>query len=106
MLSRRMVSTIGLRGGLMACGWSLLTASHVFAMGYDSLACPELRERRMTYFNDNGLCAPGEKSEANAQKAGRDCTEPPEGVKSLPEADRTQVEMIIKVEARKGCAGQ
>lgn len=96
------------RGALASASFSLLllAAPAAHAMGYDSLACPELRERRIEFFNTNGFCAPGEKAEANAQKAGRDCSEPPEGVKSLPEAERTQVEMIIKVEARKGCGAE
>jgi hypothetical protein len=51
-----------------------------WAMGYDSLACPELAERRIEYFTNNGF------SEAQ-----------------LREADRTQVQMIIRTEARKDC---
>ncbi len=71
------------------------------AMGYDSLACPELAERRIAYFTDNAFCAPGI-AEGTPGLAGRPC-KTPDGPSSLPLSDRTQVEMIIKVEARKSC---
>ena len=72
----------------------------VKAMGYDSLACPELAERRIGYFVDNGFCDPG-KSDA------KDCKPiTAESLASLPEAIRTQVGMIIRTESRKGCASK
>lgn len=70
-------------------------------MGYDSLACPELAERRIEYFTNNGFCAPGI-TEGTPGLAGRPC-KTPGGPGDLPQGDRTQVEMIIKVETRKSC---
>lgn len=72
-----------------------------YAMGYDSLACPELAERRIAYFTDNGFCAPGI-AEGTPGLAGRPC-QTAAGPGELPQGDRTQVEMIIKVETRKAC---
>lgn len=76
--------------------------SHVRAMGYDSLACPELAERRIAYFTNNGYCGPGV-AEGTRDGAGNPCKPASAGPSGLPEGDRTQVEMILKVEARKGC---
>ena len=68
-----------------------------FAMGYDSLACPELAERRIGYFTANGFCDP-------AKADAKDCKPIATGAEAaLPEADKTQVQMIVKVEARKSC---
>lgn len=71
------------------------------AMGYDSLACPELAERRIAYFTDKGFCAPGT-AEGTPGIAGRPC-KTAAGPGDLPQSDRTQVEMIIKIETRKRC---
>jgi len=78
-----------------------LAATSGHAMGYDSLACPELAERRIEYFTNNGFCGPGI-AEGTPGIAGRPC-KTPAGPADLPSADRTQVEMIVKVEARKAC---
>lgn len=87
---------------LMAAGSILiLTPASGNAMGYDSLACPELAERRIEYFTNNGFCAPYV-AEGTPGLAGRPC-KTPSGPGDLPQADRTQVEMIVKVEARKAC---
>lgn len=90
---RRLKITIA----LVAASW----AAPVFAMGYDSLACPELAERRIAYFTNNGFCAP-DVTEGTKDVSGNACKNAA-GPSSLPDADRTQVEMIIKVEARKDC---
>ena len=67
------------------------------AMGYDSLACPELAERRVEYFTNNGFCNP-------AKADAKDCKPIAQGSEAgLPEADRTQVQMIIRTEGRKEC---
>lgn len=79
----------------------VLPALPASAMGYDSLTCGELAERRIGYFTNNGFCAPGA-----AADAGSKCLPPTDGAKALPEADRTQVEMILKVEVRKVCPAQ
>lgn len=69
----------------------------VLAMGYDSLACPELAERRIEYFTNNGFCNP-------AKADAKDCKPIAAGAEAgLPEADRTQVQMIIRTEGRKAC---
>lgn len=91
-----------LKLSLMAAGLLLpMAATSGHAMGYDSLACPELAERRIEYFTNNGFCAPGI-AEGTPGIAGRPC-KAPGGPADLPQADRTQVEMIIKVETRKVC---
>lgn len=77
-------------------------AAPAFAMGYDSLACPELAERRIAYFTGNGFCAP-DVAEGTKDTSGKPCKTAVAGPASLPDADRSQVEMIVKVEARKGC---
>lgn len=77
-------------------------ASSALAMGYDSLACPELAERRIAYFTDNGFCAPGV-AEGTKDASGNGCKAADAGPAGLPDGARTQVEMIIKVEARKAC---
>lgn len=87
--------------GFMAAILLPLTATSGYAMGYDSLACPELAERRIEYFTNNGFCAPGV-PEGTPGLAGRAC-KTPSGPGDLPQADRTQVEMIVKVETRKAC---
>ena len=67
------------------------------AMGYDSLDCPELAERRIGYFTQNGFCDP-------AKTDAKDCMPIAPGAEAgLPEADRTQVQMIIRTETRKEC---
>lgn len=81
-----------------------LASQPSYAMGYDSLACPELAERRIEYFTNNGFCAPGI-AEGTPGLAGRPC-QTPTGPGDLPQGDRTQVEMIIKVETRKACPSQ
>lgn len=81
---------------IVACASGLVGATYsAHAMGYDSLACAELAERRIGYFTSAGYCAPGVEAAS--------CKPAPDGVKSLPPADQTQVEMIVKVEVRKGC---
>ena len=87
---------------LATAGLLALPAAPGLAMGYDSLACPELAERRIEYFTNNGFCAPGV-AEGTPGIAGRPCKASSSGAADLPQADRTQVEMIIKVEARKDC---
>ena len=74
-----------------------LSALPVLAMGYDSLACPELGERRIGYFVNNGFCDP-------AKPDAKDCKPIAAGsVAELPEADRTQVQLILRTEGRKEC---
>lgn len=69
----------------------------VSAMGYDSLACPELAERRIGYFVENGFCDP-------AKADAKDCKAIVPGAEAqLPDAARTQVQMIIRTEGRKDC---
>lgn len=77
-------------------------AAPAIAMGYDSLACPELAERRIAYFISNGFCAP-DVAEGTKDPSGKPCKAAAADPAGLPDADRSQVEMIIKVEARKGC---
>ncbi len=72
-------------------------SSPTLAMGYDSLACPELGERRVGYFVNNGFCDPAKKDAKDCKPMAADSEA------ALPEADKTQVQMIIKVEARKSC---
>lgn len=72
-------------------------SSPIFAMGYDSLACPELGERRVGYFVNNGFCDPAKKDAKDCKPIAADSEV------ALPEADRTQVQMIVKVELRKSC---
>ena len=75
----------------------ILSPLPALAMGYDSLACPELAERRVGYFTNNGFCDP-------AKTDAKDCKPLDAGAEAqLPEADRTQVQMITKVETRKSC---
>lgn len=88
---------IQLRNTLMTVGWLICASTSAYAMGYDSLTCGELVERRDGYFAEFGFCAPG-----NAPS--NSCKSAPDGVQGLPEAERTQVEMIEKVLERKGCA--
>ena len=84
-------TSLVLLGGLAV----LPLAAH--AMGYDSLACPELAERRIGYFVANGFCDP-------AKTDAKDCTPITPGAETqLPEAERTQVQMIIRTERRKDC---
>lgn len=90
--------------GLFAVAAVLSAAGPAHAMGYDSLACPELAERRIAYFTENGFCAPGV-AEGTKDAMGKPCRAPA-GPEGLPGADRTQVEMIVKVEARKNCPVQ
>ena len=71
-----------------------------FAMGYDSLACPELAERRIEFFTNNGFCNP-------AKADAKDCKPIASGSEAeLPEAARTQVSMIVRTETRKACPAQ
>ena len=75
----------------------VLAPGPAYTMGYDSLACPELAERRIGYFTSNGFCDP-------AAKDPKDCKPMAEGAEAaLPDGDRTQVQMIVKVETRKSC---
>ena len=74
-----------------------LTPLPAFAMGYDSLDCPELAERRSGYFTANGFCDP-------AKADAKDCKHVAAGAEAaLPEGDRTQVQMIMRTELRKVC---
>jgi hypothetical protein len=82
---------------LVGAAFGLLVPAAALAMGYDSLACPELAERRIEYFTNNGFCDP-------AKADAKDCKKIEAGAEAqLPAGDRTQVEMIVKVEARKSC---
>lgn len=84
----------GISAALLGLALSPLPA---LAMGYDSLACPELAERRVGYFTANGFCDP-------AKADAKDCKPIAAGAEAaLPDGDRTQVQMIVKVEARKSC---
>ena len=76
---------------------SVALSSSSLAMGYDSLACPELGERRISYFTNNGFCDPAKKDAKDCKAIAADSEV------ALPEADRTQVQMIVKVELRKSC---
>lgn len=89
-----MQRTIGLVAAILG---PLALSGHALAMGYDSLACPELAERRIAYFVENGFCDP-------AMADAKDCTPITPGAEAkLPEAERTQVQMIIRTESRKDC---
>ena len=92
MPSRRSMSVLGAAAGLV------VSALPAFPMGYDSLACPELAERRIEYFTNNGFCNP-------AKADAKDCKPIVEGSDAeLPEAVRTQVIMIVRTETRKECS--
>jgi hypothetical protein len=87
--------------------WAIVTVlaagggsqSPAFAMGYDSLDCPELAGRRIAYFTNNGFCDPAKPADANTS-----CAPVTAGAEAqLPEPDRTQVQMILRTEARKQC---
>ena len=90
-----------MRASKLSCFGIVLAAlglsSPTLAMGYDSLACPELAERRVGYFVNNGFCDPAKKDAKDCKAMAADSEA------ALPEADKTQVQMIIKVEARKSC---
>ncbi len=74
-----------------------LSVLPALAMGYDSLACPELAERRIEFFTNNGFCNP-------AKADAKDCKPIVNGSEAeLPEAARTQVTMIVRTETRKEC---
>lgn len=74
-----------------------LSATAALAMGYDSLACPELAERRIEFFTTNGFCNP-------AKADAKDCKPIAKGSEAeLPEAARTQVSLIVRTELRKEC---
>ncbi len=68
-----------------------------FAMGYDSLACPELAERRIEFFTNNGFCDPAKADATNCKAIAKGSEA------ELPEADRTQVVLIVRTETRKEC---
>ena len=86
--------TCGAAGAIV--GFALM-ATPTLAMGYDSLACPELAERRVGYFVNNGFCDPAKKDAKDCKAMAADSEA------ALPEADKTQVQMINKVETRKSC---
>ena len=89
----------------LRCTTSVLSAAAVLslsahsarAMGYDSLACPELAERRIEFFTNNGFCNPAKADAKDCKAIG------PGSEADLPEAPRTQVQMIIRTETRKEC---
>jgi len=82
---------------------SALVPIPALAMGYDSLACPELAERRIAYFTSNGFCDPA-KAADNSKPDGTGCKAIAAGSEAvLPEPDRTQVQLIIRTEGRKSC---
>ena len=91
MRSRRSASLLAAAAGLA------VPALPVLAMGYDSLACPELAERRIEYFTYNGFCNPAKADAKDCKAIG------PGSEAELPQADRTQVQMIIRTETRKEC---
>ena len=91
MPSRRSIFVLGAAAGLA------LSALPALAMGYDSLACPELAERRIEFFTTNGFCNP-------AKADAKDCKPIAIGSEAeLPEAARTQVTLIVRTELRKEC---
>lgn len=92
-----------LKGAVLFAAAAAAWVPEAGAMGYDSLACPELAERRLAYFTQNGFCAPGTAPDKTATKP---CAPiDAQSLQMLPEADRTQVEMIVRTEARKSCPG-
>ena len=94
-MTRRVWAAIIVIGSIAAL--PALAPQPTWAMGYDSLACPELAERRAGYFTNNGFCDP-------AKADAKDCKPMAEGAEAqLPDGDRTQVQMIVKVETRKSC---
>lgn len=91
MPTRRSITVLGAAAGLV------FSALPALAMGYDSLACPELAERRIEFFTSNGFCNP-------AKEDAKDCKPIGNGSEAeLPEAARTQVSMIVRTETRKAC---
>ncbi len=91
MPSRRSMSLWAAAAGLV------VSALPALAMGYDSLACPELAERRIEFFTNNGFCNP-------AKADAKDCKPIASGSEAeLPEAARTQVTLIVRTETRKEC---
>lgn len=88
--------TRAMTGAAALCAIAIST-NPAAAMGYDSLDCPELAERRIGYFTSNGFCDPA-KADAKACKAIAAGAEA-----DLPEADRMQVQLIQRTEARKAC---
>lgn len=75
----------------------ILSPLPALAMGYDSLDCPELAERRVGYFTKNGFCDPAKPDAKNCKPIAKDAEA------GLPEVDRTQVQMILRTELRKAC---
>ena len=76
-------------------------SSPVHAMGYDSLTCGELWERRTEILHRGGLCFETEKE---VKVYGNDkCTAKVEADLVLSDVDRRNVEMIKATEQRKGC---
>ena len=69
----------------------------VLAMGYDSLACPELAERRIEFFTTNGFCNPAKADAKDCKPIAKDSDA------ELPDAARTQVMLIVRTELRKEC---
>ena len=74
-----------------------LTPLPALGMGYDSLDCPELAERRSGYFTANGFCNPAKADAKDCKPIAADAEA------GLPQGDRTQVEMIMRTELRKAC---
>jgi hypothetical protein len=75
----------------------ILSPLPALAMGYDSLACPELAERRIEFFTSNGFCNPAKADAKDCKPIVKDAEA------DLPEAARTQVTLIVRTELRKEC---
>ena len=90
-------ASVALAVATLAISILALSELPAVAMGYDSLDCPELAERRIGYFTSNGFCDPA-KSDA------KNCKAIAAGAEAgLPDSDRTQVQLILRTEGRKSC---
>lgn len=79
----------------------LACATPARAMGYDSLSCQELWDRRTEILHRNGYCFTGAleiKTYGNEK-----CTVKDEAALVLSDIDRRDVDMIKVTEARKAC---
>jgi hypothetical protein len=86
---------------LVAAALAAGIAAPARAMGYDSLSCKELSDRKNEYLGRNGYCFPDEALQKAYGKADCKYKSPDEVVFS--ENDRMQMSLIVRTERRKDC---
>lgn len=100
MITRRLFFVLG-AAVMLAGPWMSIFAGPAVAMGFESLTCGELLERKMDFLVRNGYCPPP--AEGQAASSNPSCKFSTEADVPLSDDERMRVALINRAMAGKNC---